>query len=576
MCYLVAKDRDAHGYVKGATAMRTLNIPVGVSDFEEIRKNGYYYIDKSGLIGELLSRTGTKVTLITRPRRFGKTLGMSMLENFFDIRKDSRALFEGLEIARDQALCDAWMNQYPTIFVSFRQVDGLDFTGAYDMLTWVISELYKKHRYLLDSDRIGTSDKEIAKQLEWGQASLKDTKGSLLLLTRMMQQHYGKPVILLIDEYDVPVAKANSNGYYAEMLDVMKGLLQALKDNQALQFAVVTGCLKIAKESIFTGTNNFVSDTITNSRLNEYFGFVQSEVDQLLKDAGVTEQADSIRRWYDGYHFGDFDVYCPWDVMNYMLELQRDPKAKPISYWKNTSDNAIIRSFIDYAGSTITNKLEILMAGGCIVQRVDENLTYDYLHASEDNLWSTLYLTGYLTRAREADYKGEVPDGMVALMIPNAEIREIFETTVIRWFDDSTKKWNRTALFDAVWRGDSEGITKEMNALLRRTISYHDYREDFYHAFLAGIFTGAGYMVDSNKEHGEGRSDVVVYDPVNARVAIFEAKYTKTLENMERECDMALQQIDDRMYAAEYEDDYDQILCYGISFFRKRCMVKKK
>ena len=565
-----------HGYVKGATAMRILNIPVGVSNFEEIRKNGYYYIDKSGLIGELLSRTGTKVTLITRPRRFGKTLGMSMLENFFDIRKDSRALFEGLEIAGDQALCDAWMNQYPTIFVSFRQVDGLNFTGAYDMLTWVISELYKKHRYLQDSDRIGTSDKEIAKQLEWGQASLKDTKGSLLLLTRMMQQHYGKPVILLIDEYDVPVAKANSNGYYAEMLDVMKGLLQALKDNQALQFAVVTGCLKIAKESIFTGTNNFVSDTITNSRLNEYFGFVQSEVDQLLKDAGVTEQADSIRRWYDGYHFGDFDVYCPWDVMNYMLELQRDPKAKPISYWKNTSDNAIIRSFIDYAGSTITNKLEILMAGGCIVQRVDENLTYDYLHASEDNLWSTLYLTGYLTRAREADYKGEVPDGMVALMIPNAEIREIFETTVIRWFDDSTKKWNRSALFDAVWRGDSEGITKEMNALLRRTISYHDYREDFYHAFLAGIFTGAGYMVDSNKEHGEGRSDVVVYDPVNARVAIFEAKYTKTLENLERECDMALQQIDDRMYAAEYKDDYDQILCYGISFFRKRCMVKKK
>ena len=555
--------------------MRTLNIPVGVSDFEKIRNGDFYYIDKSGLIKNILKEQA-EVTLITRPRRFGKTLGMSMLENFFDIRKDSRALFEGLEIAGDQALCDAWMNQYPTIFASFRQVDGLDFTGAYDMLTWVISELYKKHRYLLDSDRIGTSDKEIAKQLEWGQASLKDTKGSLLLLTRMMQQHYGKPVILLIDEYDVPVAKANSNGYYAEMLDVMKGLLQALKDNQALQFAVVTGCLKIAKESIFTGTNNFVSDTITNSRLNEYFGFVQSEVDQLLKDAGVTEQADSIRRWYDGYHFGDFDVYCPWDVMNYMLELQRDPKAKPISYWKNTSDNAIIRSFIDYAGSTITNKLEILMAGGCIVQRVDENLTYDYLHASEDNLWSTLYLTGYLTRAREADYKGEVPDGMVALMIPNAEIREIFETTVIRWFDDSTKKWNRSALFDAVWRGDSEGMTKEMNALLRRTISYHDYREDFYHAFLAGIFTGAGYMVDSNKEHGEGRSDVVVYDPVNARVAIFEAKYTKTLENMERECDMALQQIDDRMYAAEYEDDYDQILCYGISFFRKRCMVKKK
>ena len=563
-------------FKEGVAKMRTINIPVGVSDFEELRKNDYYYIDKSGLIEELLSRTGTKVTLITRPRRFGKTLGMSMLENFFNIRKDSRKLFEGLEIAKNQTLCDEWMNQYPTIFVSFRQVDGLDFTGAYDMLTWVISELYKKHLYLLESDRINECDKEIARQLIRGNASLKDTKGSLMLLTRLLQQYYGKPVILLIDEYDVPVAKANNNGYYKEMLDVMKGLMQALKDNQALRFAIITGCLKIAKESIFTGTNNFVSDTITNSRLNEYFGFVQREVDQLLQDADLMERADRMKEWYDGYHFGDFDVYCPWDVMNYLLELQHNPKAKPISYWKNTSDNAIIRSFIDYAGSNITKKLETLMAGGCIVQWVDENLTYDYLHSSEDNLWSMLYLTGYLTRAREDDYKDEIPEGMVALMIPNAEIREIFETTVIKWFDDSAKKWNRNALFDAVWNGDSDGITKEMNTLLRRTISYHDYREDFYHAFLAGIFTGAGYMVDSNKEHGEGRSDVVVYDSINGRVAIFEAKYTKVLNNLEAECDMALQQIDDRMYAKEYEDDYDQILCYGISFFKKRCMVKKK
>ena len=563
-------------FKEGVAKMRTINIPVGVSDFEELRKNDYYYIDKSGLIEELLSRTGTKVTLITRPRRFGKTLGMSMLENFFNIRKDSRKLFEGLEIAKNQTLCDEWMNQYPTIFVSFRQVDGLDFTGAYDMLTWVISELYKKHLYLLESDRINECDKEIARQLIRGNASLKDTKGSLMLLTRLLQQYYGKPVILLIDEYDVPVAKANNNGYYKEMLDVMKGLMQALKDNQALRFAIITGCLKIAKESIFTGTNNFVSDTITNSRLNEYFGFVQREVDQLLQDADLMERADRMKEWYDGYHFGDFDVYCPWDVMNYLLELQHNPKAKPISYWKNTSDNAIIRSFIDYAGSNITKKLETLMAGGCIVQWVDENLTYDYLHSSEDNLWSMLYLTGYLTRAREDDYKDEIPEGMVALMIPNAEIREIFETTVIKWFDDSAKKWNRNALFDAVWNGDSDGITKEMNTLLRRTISYHDYREDFYHAFLAGIFTGAGYMVDSNKEHGEVRSVVVVYDSINGRVAIFEAKYTKVLNNLEAECDMALQQIDDRMYAKEYEDDYDQILCYGISFFKKRCMVKKK
>ena len=556
--------------------MKLLSIPVGVSDFEEIRRNGYYYVDKSGLIGELLGTTGTKVTLITRPRRFGKTLGMSMLESFFDIRKDNKALFEGLEIAKRHELCMEWMNQWPTVFVSFRQVDGLNFNSAYDMLTLVISELYKKHLYLLDSDKLDSFDKEIVKQLIQGTASAKDMKGSLMLLTRLMYQQYGKPVILLIDEYDVPVAKANSNGYYEEMLDVMKGLMQALKDNQALCFAVITGCLKIAKESIFTGTNNFISDTITDSRLNEYFGFVQSEVDQILKDADVLDKAESIREWYDGYHFGDFDVYCPWDVMNYLLELQRNPKAKPVSYWKNTSDNAVIRSFIDYAGSNITGKLETLLAGGTIVQRVDENLTYDYLHSSEENLWSMLYLTGYLTKAREEDYNGKLADGTVALMIPNAEIKEIFETTVVKWFDDSTKKCDRSTLFHAVWNGDSENLTKEMNVLLRRTISYHDYKEDFYHAFLAGIFTGAGYMVDSNKEHGEGRSDVVVYDPINSRVAIFEAKYTKSLDKLESECDAALQQIDDRMYAKEYEDDYDQILCYGISFFKKRCMVKKK
>ncbi len=555
--------------------MKKINIPVGISDFEKIRNGEFYYIDKSSLITEILEEQA-EVTLIIRPRRFGKTLGMSMLENFFNIRKDSRKLFEELEIVEHQTLCDAWMNRYPTVFVSFRQVDGLDFTGAYDMLTMTIADLYNEHLYLLDSKYATEFQKTAFAHLAHGIGSMKEVKNSLMLLTTMMQGYYEKPVILLIDEYDVPVAKANNNGYYDKMLDVMKGLMQALKDNRALQFAVVTGCLKIAKESIFTGTNNFVSDTITNSRFNEYFGFVQNEVDQLLKDAAQTDQAEKIKKWYDGYHFGDCDVYCPWDVMNYLLELQRNPNAKPVSYWKNTSDNAIIRSFIDYAGSAITNKLETLMAGGCIIQRIDENLTYDYLHSTEDNLWSALYLTGYLTKAREDDDKSELPDGMVALMIPNAEIKEIFETTVIKWFDDSAKKWNRNALFDAVWRGDDESIAREMNALLRRTISYHDYREDFYHAFLAGIFTGAGYMVDSNKEHGEGRSDVVVYDPINACVAIFEAKYTRILENLESECDTALQQIDDRMYAKEYEEDYDQILCYGISFFKKRCMVKKK
>ena len=553
-----------------------LNIPVGISNFTEIRSNNYYYVDKTNLIYELLQSPGTEVIMITRPRRFGKTLAMSMLESFFDIRKASKVLFEGLDIMSHQSLCEEWMNKWPVIFVSFRQVDGLDFDSACAMLSSVIAELFNEHLYLLDDERITEYQRKTFRNIAAGEATQTELKNSLRLLTTLMNLYYDRQVILLIDEYDVPIAKANAGGYYRQMLDMMKGLMQALKDNCALKFAVVTGCLKIAKESIFTGTNNFVSDSVADSRLTEYFGFVQSEVDEILKDADIFNQSENIRKWYDGYHFGDVDVYCPWDVMNYLLELQHNPQAKPVSYWKNTSDNAIIRSFIDHSGSSITKKLENLMAGETIVQRVDENLTYDYLHSSEDNLWSMLYLTGYLTKARNEQTDEVLPDGAIALMIPNEEIRDIFETTVIQWFDDSTRKWNRTLLFDAVWNGDSVNLTKEMNILLRRTISYHDYKEDFYHAFLAGIFTGAGYMVDSNKEHGEGRSDVVVYDPVNGRVAIFEAKYTKNQEKLESTCNTALQQIDERLYAKEYEDDYDQILCYGISFFKKRCLVKKK
>ena len=555
--------------------MPKLNIPVGVSDFEKIRKNGYYYVDKTGLISEILREEPTEVTLVTRPRRFGKTLGMSMLENFFDIRKDTKELFDGLEITNNTELCEKWMNRWPTVFISFKSVDGLDFQGAYDMLTLAISELFKKHLYLLDSEQVNAYDKQSFSRIVEGTASVKEIKNSLILLTGMMYIHYGKQVILLMDEYDVPAAISNSHGYYTEMLDLMKGMMQALKDNQALRFAVITGCLKIAKESIFTGTNNFISDTITDSRLNEYFGFVQDDVDQILKDAEIVGHAEKIKAWYDGYHFGDFDVYCPWDVMNYLRDIQRNPEIKPASYWKNTSDNAIIRSFIDYSGSNIAKKLETLLSGGYITQRIDDNLTHDYLHSSEENLWSILYLTGYLTRVRDSDLPNPLPDGVSALMIPNAEIKEIFENTVIKWFDDSAKTWNRQELFASVWNGDCEIITNEMNRLLRKTISYHDYKEDFYHAFLAGIFTGAGYVVESNKEHGEGRSDVVVHDSENGRVAIFETKYSKRMENMDSDCDKALQQIRKRMYAEEYEEDYDQIFCYGISFFRKRCLVRR-
>ncbi|MDY2628152.1 MAG: AAA family ATPase [Lachnospiraceae bacterium] len=557
-----------------------LKIPVGISDFEEIRRNGYYYIDKSALIRELLTSSAAKVTLITRPRRFGKTLGMSMLSCFLDIRKDSCALFDGLEISEDDTLCRDWMNQWPTLFLSFKDVDGLNFSSAWGMLRNRIAFLCNQHSYLAESSRVNENDRKVFLQLSDpvdGRPTDDMLKTSISLIMHMMQAHYGKPVILLLDEYDVPLAKASSNGYYTQMLEVIRSMMStALKDNSSLRFAVITGCLKIAKESIFTGTNNFVSDTISGSRLDEYFGFTQDEVEKLLKDTELESHADDIRDWYDGYHFGDVDVYCPWDVLNYIYDLQSDPAARPAGYWKNTSDNAIIRSFIDSAGSSITMKLESLLAGGTVIQKIEEDLTYDCLYASEDNLWSILYLTGYLTRVRESQLSMPLPDGTLSLIIPNTEIRELFRTTIIRWFQDSAKTWDRHTLFHGVWTGDSEAVTREMNKLLRRTISYHDYREDFYHAFLAGIFTGAGYMVESNKEHGEGRSDIVVSDPVNGQAAVFEVKYSKTLEGLADSCQKALQQIDGRRYAEDFMDSFDQVLCYGIAFYKKRCVVMRK
>ncbi len=564
-----------HTVKQEAVEMKEINIPVGISDFKEICKNGYYYVDKTFLIKELLKTTATKVTLITRPRRFGKTMAMSMLATYFDIRENSQDLFDGLEISKETDLCKEWMNQWPVVFLSLKDIDGLNFKDAYERLVVQISNLYKNYTYLLDCDKIDPDDRQIFLDLKAGKAEKAQVFQALRTLMRMLQIYHQKKVILLLDEYDVPIAKASSNGYYNQMLDVMKGIMStALKDNTSLQFSVVTGCLRIAKESVFTGTNNFVTDSITDSRYNEFFGFTQAEVDQILEDADAGKHAESVKYWYDGYHFGNVDVYCPWDLMNYLCDLQRNPEAKPDSYWKNTSDNAIIRSFIDYAGSSITKKLETLLAGGYIVEQIDESLTYDYLHSSEENLWSILYLTGYLTTVREEDLSTSVPDGLSALAIPNAEIQEIFETTVMKWFSDSAKTWSRQILFDAVWKNDCELLTQEMNKLLRKTISYHDYKEDFYHAFLAGIFAGAGYSVESNKEHGEGRSDIVVSDIVNGRVAVFEVKKSNALADLVSDCEAALAQIDDRMYAKEFEDDYDEVLCYGISFFKKRCLVK--
>ena len=554
--------------------MKKLNIPVGISDFAKIRDRKYYYVDKTKLISDLLEEETAEVTLITRPRRFGKTMAMSMLSHFFDIRKDSKAMFQGLKIAEDTELCDEWMNQWPVLFLTFKDVNGLTFASAKEMLLNRIAEIYNDHSYLLEGPQVRENDRKVFEQLAdevSGNPTDAMLKTSIALLMKLMWGYYGKPVILLLDEYDVPIAKASANGYYAEMLEIIRGMLStALKDNDAMRFAVITGCLRIAKESIFTGTNNFVSDTISSSHLNEYFGFTQEEVDQILIDADQTDHAEDVKAWYDGYHFGELDVYCPWDVMNYLRDLRKNPKTRPVSYWRNTSDNAIIRSFIDYAGENIHEKMETLLAGGYIIQKIREDLTYDYLHSSEENLWSILYSTGYLTQVRGE----ELPPDTAALMIPNAEIRQIFETTVQEWFDDSARKENRTALFDAVWSGDIETLMEEMNELLRKTISYHDYKEDFYHAFLAGIFTGAGYSVDSNRERGEGRSDVVVRNSSKGRVALFEAKYAKTLDSLEASCDAALQQIEERQYAKDFADDYDDILCYGIAFYKKRCLVR--
>ena len=557
--------------------MKNINIPVGISDFREIKEGNYYYIDKTGLIEEILRTPGTKVTLFTRPRRFGKTLGMSMLAHFFDIREDSRELFQGLKISENRELCENWMNQYPVVLLSFKNVDGLDYSLAYKRLCGQLSDLFLRYGYLLDSDCVNETDKKNFRYIRDENADEGLISRALSILLRMLKDYHNKPVILLLDEYDVPVAKANANGYYEQMLDTMRGILgAALKDNTFLKFAIVTGCLRITKESIFTGLNNFTMDTIQDSRYDEFFGFTQAEVDRLLEDAGLILYAEEMKAWYDGYRFGDMEVYCPWDVVNHVDNLLQNPEIEPIGYWKNSSDNAIIRSFIDYSGTAITQKFEALLSGRYIIENIQEDITYNYLHSSEENLWSILYFTGYLTRVSDEKVNKELPRDYYALKIPNKEIKEIFETTIKKWFTESTQQTDRKALFASIWNGDAKKATTEISKLLRRTISYYDYREDFYHAFFAGIFAGAGYVVQSNKEHGEGRSDIIVQDYAGDRLAVFEVKYSRKLEDLEADCEKAISQIDEKMYAEEFQDTYAEVICYGIAFYKKRCKILKK
>lgn len=554
--------------------MTQYNIPIGISEFEKIRKNDYYYVDKTELIQVLLKTEPAEITLFTRPRRFGKTLVMSMLASFFDIRRENRDLFKGLKVAKDQKLCQGWMNQWPVIFLSFKDVGGECFEDAYGLLQSVISQLYVEHTYLEESMEIDESYKDIFGRLKRRQGNKTDVQISLRVLMRMMQIYYGKQVILLIDEYDVPMAKAGNKAYYNEMLDVIGTMMsQALKDNTALKFSVITGCLRISKESIFTGTNNFVADTIADERFSNYFGFTNEEVQRLLEDTGNIKYQGQIKKWYDGYCFGKTEIYCPWDVLCYLNKLAFESESEPENFWENTSHNDIIRTFLSCEGMDVTDSFERLLAGETIEVEITDNLTYENLTDSEENLWSVLYLTGYLTKDNRQPLQGK---SKVFLKIPNAEIMDIFRKSVVRWFDERIAVRDRSSLFKALWNEDVSSLSELISDLLFETISYHDYAESFYHAFLAGLFTNAGYIVESNYESGLGRPDLVIKDKKKRQAVIIEIKIADSMQSLQKSAEKAMDQIEDMRYAdGIFVQGYQKVIKYGAAFYRKNCLISK-
>ena len=550
-------------------------VGVGESDFATLRRSGKYYVDKTAIMYELVEETENKVTLFTRPRRFGKTLMMSMLSNFFSIRKDSREIFEGLKVTAYKEFCEKWMNQSPVLFLSYKDVEAETFEGAYRMLKTKLADLCKELDFLLEETAVNSADRDIFRKLMFKTAEEDDVKNSLKTIMRMLYAVYGRKTILLIDEYDVPLARASEkntveNAYYSAMLDVIKGMMgTALKDNEFLEFSVITGCLRIAKESIFTGTNNFASYSVLDADFSEYFGFSEEEVEKMLLAADRQDKADLIKEWYDGYIFGDSFLYCPWDVMNYMSALKKRENAKPKNYWKNTSHNGILLTFVKRTDFKVRGKFEILMNGGTITQTISDELTYDTLHSSEDNLWSVILMTGYLTKA-DAGEEGET----VSLKIPNREIASIFKDTVVKLFQDTMDDNCRKDMMEALWRGDEREASEAISDLLWKTISYNDYHEDYYHAFLAGAFVGLGYEVESNKEEGLGRPDIFLRDDDNRRVIIIETKRSKKEDDLDQDCDRAVDQILSKKYA-EGLYGYTQIFCYGIAFFQKQARVKR-
>ena len=546
-----------------------VKVPVGHEFFDEIIQNGAYYVDKTELLYDMLNQTEDKVALITRPRRFGKSLNLSMISSFLDIRKDSRDLFKGLNISKHEDFCAEWMNQYPVIFITLKDVEALSFESAMDMLNIIIAEAARSFCYLSESDKTNWADKKDFAKLINKTANKKEIQNSLKTMTRMLAAYYGKEAVLLIDEYDVPLAKARENGYYRQMLEVIRGLLSScLKSNTALKFAVVTGCLRIAKESIFTGVNNFKSYSVLNEDLSQYFGFTTKEVSNLLKAADRESHANIIKDWYDGYIFGKTPVYCPWDVVNYVSDIIRHPNTEPQNYWKNTSGNGILREFVENDNFHVSGKFETLLNGGTITQTISDELTYETLKLTEDNFWSVLLMTGYLTKADPTEI-----GRTVSLKIPNLEVSTIFEETVMSFFADTLDTHRLNDLMNALWSGDESTASEIFSDLLFDTISYMDYHEDYYHAFLAGLFVGRGYEVYSNKEQGKGRPDILLLDRKNRRALVIEAKKSKSEVQMSADCEKALQQVKTMDYAKNVKG-FRQVMTYGIAFFEKTALVK--
>ena len=558
----------------------TLKLPVGIDDFRKLRESDFYYVDKTRLIEQLLLNW-SEVTLFTRPRRFGKSLNMSMLRSFFEIGTD-KSLFDSLYISGNKALCGEYMGKYPVIFLSFKGVDGLDFATARRMLCAILKDELDRHYYLKMSDALTDEDRTLFTKMLHGQDD--NIEDSIRMLSKLLYKHYGQKAVILIDEYDVPLDKAFQNGYYKEMVSLIRGLFgQALKTNEFLQFAVLTGCLRISKESIFTGLNNFKVMSITDSRFDEQFGFTDGEVRKLLDDYGMISHFDEVKEWYDGYHFGRADVYCPWDVINHVDHLRDDNEAKPQTYWINSSGNSLVRRLINRADSSTKDEIEHLIAGKAIEKTIRLDLTYDEIENSIDNIWSVLFTTGYLTKAGEV----KQPDSesyAYKLVIPNKEVREVFILQIQEWFkavvakDDDTMKLLSSAILDK----DEKQIARQLNIVMSRMISIldtkapDDMKENFYHGLLLGLLRGSNpdWLIKSNRESGDGFSDILIMPEDPDAGIVIEVKYAKEMKELDAACEAAITQIKDKRYDDTLRDEGRcDILAYGIAFCRKRCRV---